>query len=57
MHVNCKDCRWWSEIPGTSRFGECRRKAPVRTEDMRRAWPETRPEDWCGDGQVKVEED
>ena len=59
MSLKCKDCRWWKPDPVGN--GECRRYAPQSRPDALvpernyTFWPVTEAEDWCGDGQVKVE--
>lgn len=51
---SCDACRFWQEET-EGEYGLCRRLSPRwhpmdgRSESFDAHWPETRPEDWCGE--------
>ena len=53
----CSSCKFWKQFEGGEN-GECRRHSP-RPKSNREItvteWPETVPDDWCGDYQQKPE--
>jgi len=61
--MECKNCRWW-QIQSAYHEGLCRKNAPIRTVKIHQeemdsqflaVWPETKPEDWCGDWELKID--
>jgi hypothetical protein len=62
----CRDCDYWErrEDIGAGSHGLCRREPPWRLliigEDVKAGgsgWPTTVDTDWCGDFEMKVDED
>jgi hypothetical protein len=54
----CKYCKFWVKPSGYIPTGgrrECRRHAPIACDVAAdyTAWPQTRPDDGCGDGEDK----
>jgi len=56
----CSNCRFW--VQRNIAYGMCKRHAPVIIEDRQAiprfntAFPETKPDDWCGDFELGVEQ-
>lgn len=48
--TNCRDCRFWKPPTGSYADGECRRHTP-QLDAYRGVWPETSPDDWCGEAE------
>lgn len=58
MTATCETCRWWASNadPDDEPLDQCRKHAPRphNWEDKSWAeWPQTLPDDWCGEHQPK----
>lgn len=51
MEPRCDNCRFWASSGGSQ---TCRRHAPQITTAG--YWPETFPDDWCGDFAMRLKE-
>ena len=53
--MKCDECRYWHE---TEIFieGECRQFSPDTGSLCEQRWPRTRPDEWCGQFQLRVVE-
>jgi hypothetical protein len=53
----CGRCRFWAEPPEGVRIGHCRIQRPVASTAVgafrTAVWPETYPQDWCGEFEPK----
>lgn len=47
----CRNCRFWTfeAEDGVFRRGWCRRRSPVTGYDPRYMFPQTMPDEWCGE--------
>lgn len=59
--ITCATCLMWVEqrpAADGSRYGQCRRFAPVAGQRQdgkwQTRWPTTNPDEWCGDHMVEV---
>jgi hypothetical protein len=48
---SCDVCRFWHQVPFEA--SECRRHAPTTRANLRRIYPETSADEWCGDFEAK----
>ena len=63
MELQCSACKFWEEISDTPAMGSCRRHAPLAVilnplsefSNLDARWPRTKPEDWCGEWDRKIE--
>lgn len=49
IEPNCNRCRFYYSEDNVVGFGQCRKNAPVITEDSNGAFPRIRNSDWCGE--------
>jgi hypothetical protein len=54
MKVSCGECRYWI-VRGKTIKGECKRNAALLDPRGYGAWPLTSTEDFCFDGEMKLE--
>lgn len=47
MDKTCETCKHWAILPPGMK-GSCRRYPPT-VSNMVRSWPETLPDEWCGE--------
>lgn len=47
--IICRTCDLWQPID--VEHGTCRHRSPSLGQDNKAAWPETRWNDWCGEGE------
>ena len=58
MRETCKTCRYWQVMESLPHIGKCKRYPPAsRPPEIHRNpadhFPDTRPEDWCGEWTAK----
>ena len=65
MDKHCETCHWFMKQWPNDYWGQCRRHAPVsmiqvgfpgQHQENPCRWPETKPEDYCGDYKKKAGE-
>ena len=63
MRTICRNCKYWQATDKNVDLGYCHRYAPrpvavsplAETSNMDAVWPRTGADEWCGEGDPKVE--
>ena len=61
MTTKCKNCINWKSVKDGEHAGECRAHPPAVVADTvakvwETVWPETYPNEWCGEGKEAEDE-
>lgn len=51
--MTCDSCKYWDPSFEVAERGLCRCRSPRLNTDGSGIWPDTRHDDWCGEGEAK----